>query len=57
MPDAVTEDADRAVENIARKQLNAYEEATAAKAMFDGGLTEDGAAKRSAGRRSGWPRG
>ena len=49
--DALTEDADRAVENIARKQLNPYEEARAVKAMLDRGLTEDGAA-----RALGWPK-
>src|SRR3954452_18489909 len=49
--DAVTEDADRAVENIARKQLNPYEEERAGKAMLDRGLTEDGAAKAL-----GWPK-
>jgi hypothetical protein len=43
--DAQTEDADRAVENITRKQLNPYEEAKAVKAMLDRGLTEDGAAQ------------
>jgi ParB/RepB/Spo0J family partition protein len=43
--EAETEDADRAVENIARKQLNPYEEARAVKAMLDRGLTEDGAAQ------------
>lgn len=49
--DAVTEDADRAVENITRKQLNPYEEARAVKAMLDRGLTEDGAAQAL-----GWPK-
>src|SRR4051794_20977966 len=49
--DAVTEDADRAVENIARKQLNPHEEARAVKAMLDRGLTENGAAKAL-----GWPK-
>src|SRR5512132_3243514 len=49
--DALTEDADRAVENITRKQLNPYEEARAVKAMLDRGLTEDGAAKAL-----GWPK-
>jgi ParB/RepB/Spo0J family partition protein len=49
--DAETEDADRAVENIARKQLNAYEEARAVKAMLDRGLTDDGAAQAL-----GWPK-
>jgi ParB/RepB/Spo0J family partition protein len=42
--DAETEEADRAVENIARKQLNPYEEARAVKAMLLRGLTEKGAA-------------
>src|SRR4051812_18987185 len=49
--DAVNEDADRAVENIARKQLNPYEEAKAVRAMLDRGLTEDGAAQAL-----GWPK-
>ena len=49
--DAETEDADRAVENITRKQLNPYEEASAVKAMLDRGLTEDGAAQAL-----GWPK-
>src|SRR3954451_16388022 len=49
--DVQTEDADRAVENIARKQLNPYEEAKAVRAMLDRGLTEDGAAKAL-----GWPK-
>src|SRR5215213_10007945 len=49
--DAVTEDADRAVENITRKQLNAYEEAKAVRAMLARGLTEDGAAQAL-----GWPK-
>jgi ParB/RepB/Spo0J family partition protein len=40
-----TEQADRAVENITRKQLNPYEEARAVKAMLARGLTEDGAAQ------------
>lgn len=35
----------RATENLARKQLNAYEEAVAVKAMLDRGLSEDGAAQ------------
>jgi ParB/RepB/Spo0J family partition protein len=42
--DGGTEDADRAVENIARKQLNPHEEARAVKAMLDRGFTEAGAA-------------
>jgi hypothetical protein len=49
--DVDTEDADRAVENITRKQLNAYEEAKAVRAMLDRGLTEDGAAQAL-----GWPK-
>jgi ParB/RepB/Spo0J family partition protein len=49
--DVETEDADRAVENITRKQLNPYEEAKAVKAMLARGLTEDGAAQAL-----GWPR-
>ena len=49
--DAVTEDADRAVENITRKQLNAYEEAKAVRAMLARGLTDDGAAQAL-----GWPK-
>jgi ParB/RepB/Spo0J family partition protein len=49
--DAQSEDADRAVENIARKQLNPYEEARAVRAMLDRGLTEDGAAQAL-----GWPK-
>jgi ParB family chromosome partitioning protein len=49
--DADSEDADRAVENIARKQLNPYEEARAVAAMVDRGLTEDGAAQAL-----GWPK-
>ena len=53
--DTDADDADvaaaRATENIARKQLNAYEEAVAVKAMIDRGLTEDGAAQAL-----GWPK-
>ena len=49
--DAVTEDADSAVENIARKAFNPYEEAKAVRAMLDRGLTEDGAAQAL-----GWPK-
>ena len=49
--DVQTEDADRAVENITRKQLNPYEEAKAVRAMLDRGLTEDGAAQAL-----GWPK-
>ena len=37
--DVDTEDADRAVENITRKQLNPYEEAKAVRAMLDRPLT------------------
>jgi ParB/RepB/Spo0J family partition protein len=40
-----SEDADRAVENITRKQLNPYEEAKAVHAMLKRGLSEDGAAQ------------
>ena len=49
--DADTEEADRAVENIARKQLNPYEEAKAVRAMLDRPLTVDGAAQAL-----GWPK-
>jgi ParB/RepB/Spo0J family partition protein len=49
--DAETEDADRAVENITRKQLNPYEEAKAVHAMLARGLTQDGAAQAL-----GWPK-
>jgi ParB/RepB/Spo0J family partition protein len=49
--DSDSEDADRAVENIARKQLTAYEEARAVHAMLERGLTEDGAAQAL-----GWPK-
>ena len=49
--DGQTEDADRAVENIVRKQLTPYEEARAVKAMLDRGLTEHGAAQAL-----GWPK-
>jgi ParB/RepB/Spo0J family partition protein len=49
--DADTEDADRAVENITRKQLNPYEEAKAVRAMLDRPLTVDGAAQAL-----GWPK-
>ena len=48
--DGGTEDADRAVENIARKQLNPYEEARAVKAMLDRGLTDQVVRTCSAGR-------
>ena len=40
-----------ATENIARKQLNPYEEARAVKAMLETGLSEDGA-----GQALGWPK-
>jgi ParB/RepB/Spo0J family partition protein len=50
--DAKTEDADRAVENITRKQLNPYEEARAVGAMLARGLTEDGAAQALGWSRS-----
>ena len=43
--------ADRAIENIARLQLSATEEAHAVQAMLERGLTEDGAAKAL-----GWPK-
>jgi ParB family chromosome partitioning protein len=43
--DAETEDADRAVENIARKALDPREEARAVQAMLARGLTEEGAAQ------------
>jgi ParB/RepB/Spo0J family partition protein len=49
--DGDTEDADRAVENITRKQLNPYEQARAVRAMLARGLTEDGAAQAL-----GWPK-
>jgi ParB/RepB/Spo0J family partition protein len=49
--EADSEDADRAVENIARKQLNPYEEAKAVRAMLDRGFSEDGAAQAL-----GWPK-
>ena len=42
---------DRGLENIARKQLNPYEEAQAVRAMLDDGLTEAGAAQAL-----GWPK-
>jgi ParB/RepB/Spo0J family partition protein len=42
--DAGLEAADRAVENLARKQFDAHEEAIAVKAMLEKGLSEDGAA-------------
>jgi ParB/RepB/Spo0J family partition protein len=41
----------RATENVARKQLNAYEEAVAVRAMLQRGLTQDGAAQAL-----GWPK-
>ena len=43
--DGDTEEADRAVENITRKQLNPYEEAKAVHAMLERGLSEEGAAQ------------
>jgi hypothetical protein len=43
--EAESEDADRAVENIARKQLNALEEARAVRAMLQRGLSEEGTAQ------------
>jgi len=43
--DVESQDADRAVENITRKQLNPYEEAKAVHAMLRRGLSEDGAAQ------------
>ena len=46
--DAETEDADRAVENITRKQLNPYEEAKAVRAMLDRGADRG---RRRAGAR------
>jgi ParB/RepB/Spo0J family partition protein len=49
--EADSEAADRAVENVARKDLNPYEEARAVRAMLDRGLTEEGAAQAL-----GWPR-
>lgn len=42
--DVETEESDRAVENIARKQLNPCEEARAVRAMLNRGLTQNGAA-------------
>jgi ParB/RepB/Spo0J family partition protein len=49
--DVEHEDADRAVENITRKQLRPDEEARAVKAMLDRGYTQDGAAQAL-----GWPK-
>jgi ParB/RepB/Spo0J family partition protein len=49
--DIRTEDADRAVENITRKQLDPYEEAKALGAMLARGLSESGAAQAL-----GWPK-
>jgi ParB/RepB/Spo0J family partition protein len=43
--EADSEDADRAVENIARKQLSPYEEAKAVRAMLARGFSEAGAAE------------
>jgi ParB family chromosome partitioning protein len=48
---ADSEDADRAVENITRKQLDPYEEAKAVGAMLARGLSADGAAQAL-----GWPK-
>ncbi|UUY05132.1 ParB/RepB/Spo0J family partition protein [Svornostia abyssi] len=48
---ADSEDADRAVENIARKQLNPYEEAKAVSAMLARGFSEEGTAQAL-----GWPK-
>jgi ParB/RepB/Spo0J family partition protein len=45
------EHGDRAVENIARKQLDPHEEARAVQAMLADGLSEDGAAQAL-----GWPK-
>jgi ParB/RepB/Spo0J family partition protein len=42
---------DRAIENIARKQLNPHEEARAVQAMLAAGLSEDGASQAL-----GWPK-
>jgi ParB family chromosome partitioning protein len=47
--DAETEDADRAVEKITRKQLNAYEEAKAVRAMLARGSPRTAPRRRSAG--------
>ena len=55
--DAHSEQADRAIENITRLQLNPYEEAKAVRAMLDRGLTEEAPRRRSAGRRPASPRG
>ena len=49
--DSAGEQADRAIENIARLQLGPAEEAAAVQAMLDKGLTEDGAAQAL-----GWPK-
>jgi hypothetical protein len=49
--DGENEHGDRAIENIARKQLNAHEEARAVQAMLGDGLSEDGAAQAL-----GWPK-
>jgi ParB/RepB/Spo0J family partition protein len=49
--DADSEDADRAVENITRKQVNPYEEAKAVAAMLSRGFSEDGTAQAL-----GWPK-
>ena len=49
--DGEDEHGDRAIENIARKQLNPHEEARAVQAMLADGLSEDGAAQAL-----GWPK-
>ena len=49
--DGEDEHGDRAIENIARKQLDPHEEARAVQAMLAAGLTEDGAAQAL-----GWPK-
>ncbi len=54
--DAETEDTDRAMENIARKALNAREEARAVQAMLARGLSEEGAAQALGGAASASPR-
>ena len=43
--ESISAAADRATENILRKQLNPYEEAIAVKAMLDRGLSKAGAAE------------
>ena len=49
--DGEDEHGDRAIENIARKQLDPHEEARAVQAMLAAGLSEDGAAQAL-----GWPK-